>query len=67
MWVPLSVGLVNLVEFTSTVKSFLTSFILYSSAYFGIRYPPPPPSKNPAMIKGRNSLLERVQPFHAYG
>ena len=28
--------------------------------------PPPPPSKNLAVNKGRNSLLERAQPFQAY-
>ena len=70
MWVTLSVGLVNLVEFTSTVKSFLTEgvlFVFFSLFWHPLPPPPPLPSKNLAMIKGRNSLLERVQPFHAYG
>ena len=63
----LSIGLVNWVEFTSIVKSFLTEgllFVIFS--LFWRPLPPSLPSKNLAMTEARNSLLECFQLFQAY-
>ena len=66
----LSIGLVNWVELTSIVKSFLTEGLLFVmfSIFWGQLPPSPPflPGKNIVMNEGRNSLLECVQPFQAY-